>query len=357
MRYRTVKWAATTVLVSMCAAVIIWWPQGKEKERVLQPPQTGVRLSAWITDWQWKTGITDLKLLAGGLEEIHLFAVYFNHQDELHITPDYLEALPKVMEAAREDGQIRRVLTIVNDRFNTDGSTVQKDADLVSRIVATPESRSRHIGDIVAEVTRHGFTGVELDYEKVRKEDWDNLSALYSELYERLRTEDLSLRIVLEPGVRAASLDLPKGPDYVLMAYNLHGGHSGPGPKADHAMIRELAEKLQQIPGEHGLALSLGGFDWAEGGKVTSLTEQRAIELANSIPDEPQRDPASGALYFEYTDDLGADHTVWYADGTTVAGWIETARASGIAKIAIWRLGDVGEDTLQQLNEISDTKK
>ncbi|MGG3311763.1 glycosyl hydrolase family 18 protein [Paenibacillus lautus] len=352
MKNRRRKWAGALVLMALCAAVSFWWLRTEEQEKALQVqlPQTGVKLSAWITDWQWRTGITDLKQLGSELEEIHFFAAYFNHKDELHFTSDFREGLPEFLEISRKGKQLRRVLTIVNDRFDTDGTADQKDPELISRIVATPESRSLHIGHILAVVSQHGFNGVELDYEKVRKEDWANLSTLYKELYERLQAEGFSLRIVLEPGISQSSFELlPAGPDYVLMAYNLYGGHSGPGPKADHAMIRKLADKLQGIPGDHAIALSVGGFDWANNGKVVSLTEKRAVELAHSISDNPKRDPSSGALYFEYTDDQGFDHTVWYADGMTIAGWMDTAKDAGISKIAIWRLGDMEEDTLQQL--------
>lgn len=354
MKNRRRKWAGAVVLMALCAAVSFWWLRTGDQEKALQAQltQTEVKLSAWITDWQWKTGITDLKQLGSELEEIHFFAAYFNHKDELHFTPDFREGLPEFLENTRKGELLRRVLTIVNDRFDTDGTADQKDPALISRIVATPESRSLHIGHILAVVSQHGFSGVELDYEKVRKEDWANLSALYEELYERLQAEGFSLRIVLEPGISQSSFDLlPEGPDYVLMAYNLFGGHSGPGPKADHAMIRKLADKLHEIPGDHAIALSVGGFDWATNGKVVSLTEKRAAELAHPISDDPRRDPSSGALYFEYTDDQGIGHTVWYADGMTIAGWMDTARDSGISKIAIWRLGDMEEDTLKQLKE------
>lgn len=59
--------------MALCAAVSFWWLRTEEQEKALQVqlPQTGVKLSAWITDWQWRTGITDLKQLGSELEEIH----------------------------------------------------------------------------------------------------------------------------------------------------------------------------------------------------------------------------------------------------------------------------------------------
>ena len=228
MKNRRKKWAAAAGLAVLCAAVSFWWLEGRTKQPSMlpQPLQAQVKLSAWITDWQWETGITDWKQLGGALEEIKLFAAYFNHKDELYLTPDFRGAA-RIPGGVQEGEPARGVLTIVNDRFRRWNSQTE-GSDLISRLVATPESRSQHIRQILDMASMHGFDGVELDYEKVRKEDGANLSALYEELDERLRAEGLSLRIVLEPGVSLSSLKLPEGPDYVLMAYNLYGGIADP---------------------------------------------------------------------------------------------------------------------------------
>jgi spore germination protein len=42
-------------------------------------------------------------------------------------------------------------------------------------------------------------------------------------------------------------------------------------------------------------------------------------------------------------------HTVWYADGTTLSQWIDAAKAKGIQNIAIWRLDELGSESLEQL--------
>ena len=73
MKNRRRKWAGAVVLMALCVAVSFWWSRTEEQEKALRPqiPQTGVKLSAWITDWQWRTGITDMERLGGELEEIH----------------------------------------------------------------------------------------------------------------------------------------------------------------------------------------------------------------------------------------------------------------------------------------------
>ncbi|MBD2844372.1 glycosyl hydrolase [Paenibacillus sp. IB182496] len=256
----------------------------------------------------------------------------------------------------QERGQpsTRLDLTVVNDRYAADGTAVQKDPELLSRLVASAESRSRHTDAIAEAALSRGFGGVEIDYERVKDEDWPSMCLFYAELYERLQAVGLELRVVLEPRAPVERLDLPEGPVYVMMAYNLYGTHSGPGPKADHAFVAELAERLAHVPGQPYMALATGGFVWQAGGQAAALTEREAASLAAEAETTPQRDEASGALHFAYTDaEDGQPRTVWYADGRTLTGWAETASRAGVPRIALWRLGGLEPDTLAQLRGLA----
>ncbi len=326
----------------------------KEKETdgamITEQTEQKLELSAWLVDWEWKAGLADLQDIAGGLTRLQAFAAYFDDQDRLYFTKDSDEAFPKLFEAVKQNDLVDVDLTVVNDRWNRDGTAVQKDTALVTRLMASETSRNQHIADILDAVDKHSFRGVEIDYEKIGDQDWDNVCAFYTELYRQLDAQGKSLRIVLEARTPIERLKLPAGPTYVMMAYNLYGNHSGPGPKADRAFLTKLTDRMKQVPGEKVIALSAGGYDWAEGGKITSLTEKRAAELVSKKSASPKRDEQSGALYFDYLDERGVKHTVWYADAETLSQWIDVSRKAGYHKIAIWRLGDLGQATLEKLN-------
>src|SRR5690606_32889434 len=116
---------------------------------------------------------------------------------------------------------------------------------------------------IVALVEAYDLDGVEIDYERIGDGDWDNMTAFIAALYQELSARGLSLRVVLEPRAPIERLSLPRGPVYVMMAYNLYGSHSGPGPKADDAFIRQLAKRMDRLPGsQNRIAFATGGFDW-----------------------------------------------------------------------------------------------
>lgn len=329
---------AVLAVVALVAVLVVglsgWraWSNGPED----------ARWSAWLAEWHWQAGIDDFRIAAAGLDSLQLFAVYFDERDELHVTERWDEALPEVRRAVAESGVQAFDLSIVNDIKLADGTDVQKDAELVGRLVATGESRRKHVDAIVALAEEYGFTGVEIDYEAIRSEDWDNLRLFYGALYEALALRGKSLRVVLEQRAPLESLDWPEGPMYVVMAYNLHGYHSGPGPKADYAMIRDIAQRLSHVP-QGAIAFAAGGFAWSDDGAVTALTEKQAqqLELRAALP--VQRDEASGSLYFDYEDEQGRAVTVWYADGETLRGWRDESLKLGVADMALWRLGELSE--------------
>lgn len=319
-----------------------------ESETVGEPTRD---LSVWVVDWHREAGLRDLQELSASLSSVQVFGVYFNHEDQLHVTDGFLQSISAVMDVSEERGIPSTYLTIVNDRFNEDGTITQKDSALLTRLIATEQSRNQHIANIMQLVERHGVAGVEIDYERVLQEDWTNLILFLQQLYEQLQELDLSLRVVLEPRAPIEELELPEGPDYVMMAYNLFGYHSGPGPKADLSFIEILTKRMESLPGNPYVALATGGFSWDGEKKATALTEQKAVELEQKSIQPPSRDEESASVYFDYVDENGEKHSVWYADGETLRVWIEEAYSRGTTNIALWRLGDFNDETLQKLIE------
>lgn len=348
---RIVLTAVGLLLLIGAAAVWFFLREGGDHGRPEPIPADRAEFSAWIVDWQLEAGMEEAQNLTGGTPQgLQLFAVYFDETDGLYFSEDMKKALTRLPELRTEPGA-EIGITLVNDIVRSDGSSEQKDPDLIHRLVATEQSRGIHIRQIVDTLEEHGLNRVEIDYEKIRKEDWASVSLFYKELYEALNARGKTLRIVLEPKVPVESVTLPEGPEYVMMAYNLYGTHSGPGPKADPAFIRKVAGKLKGLPGKPVIALAAGGFDWSSSGKVTAVTEKKANELARTNEASLRRDQDSGSLHFEYTAEDGERHTVWFADRMTLEMWVQTAREEGIARFSLWRLGELAEETLEYWKE------
>jgi spore germination protein YaaH len=260
-----------------------------------------------------------------------------------------------IMDEVRNEckkNNVQMFLSIVNDQVNSDGSSTLKDNNLTKTLLETEGSRSKHIDNIIKLAVEGQYDGVEIDYEKINQETLNQFVMFCGGLYERLNEKGLKLRIVLEPKERFGTVQFPKGPEYVMMAYNLYDGSTGPGPKADKNLIEKVAKIMDKIPGKKHLAFSTGGYDWASGQKTVSLKGVDAVNLVNKYKVRPQRDENSGALYFKYYDDKKVQHTVWYSDPETIKIWTETGSKYGYYNISIWRLGGNDEEFINYINSI-----
>jgi len=289
-------------------------------------------LSAWITYWKREQGEKEAQVLQDRLQDISYFAAYFNDRQEL-VFPEGFQKPPVAAD--------RAYLTIVNDVVFPDGTSRLKDTEQLASLLATGERRRKHAASILDLAEKHGFSGVEIDYETLWKRGDTRLQEHFlrflSELEKQASRRHLKVRAILEPSA-PFSAPFPKNIEYVVMAYNLHGPHNGPGPKADLAFIRRTIGKMDALTGEASLAFSLGGAVWKDGKEGRFLSEQAAVALAEQYGKVPQRDEASAALHFSYEAD-GHTMTVWYADVTTLEAWIQTAMEAGYPHVFLWSLG------------------
>lgn len=346
------KWiiaAVALILVLLVGGITAWRLLSSDDSVAVKPTTKPTSLSAWVVDWQAQAGTADYEQIAGHLASVQVFAAYFDEADQLYMTEQGKELLTSITKTAHAANDTDVYLTLVNDQFQAGKPAVQKSPELVSRLMADDSSREQHIAEIMELVSQYEMDGIEIDYEQVPEQDWPGMLQFIEELQQKLSDAGKKLRIVLEPQAPIEELQFPEGPTYVMMAYNLYGTHSKAGPKADAAFITKIAKRMQYLPGDPVIALSAGGFDWADSGEVTSITQEKAEQIAQSHLNSLRRDEASSSVHYKYVDDKEVSHTVWYADHMTMKRWIETARAAGIHQVAIWRLGELGELSLHEL--------
>ncbi len=314
-------------------------------EPVKDGPHPEVNLSAWSAYWDAEAGRTDYQKIRRRLDGISAFAAYYGPDDALIVPEETKQAVKRAKKEGKET-----YLTVVNDSQNAAGKTVGKDIALTGRLLRDDETMASEAALMVKTAKELGADGLELDYERIFKDD--KLKNKYLGFTYKLSSacikENLKLRIVLEP---SAPFDAPfaKGPEYVVMLYNLYGLHSGPGPKADGAFIRKTIQRMEKLPGKKSVAIATGGCLWQDykllglsRGPTKFISEQEAADLAQKHKAEVKRDEMSGALTFAY--DEGKHHyEVWYADAETLNAWITEIANLGLTDVSIWRLGGNGE--------------
>lgn len=300
-------------------------------------------ISVWATYWDTADIIDEIAPYAQRLGALCYFEAFFAPNGEL-IMPEALSELYAAVEQAYPDNLWDSYVTYVNDiRDDANGGKFTlKSPDILSPFFKDEAAMDAHAEQLISFAVDNGFDGIEIDYEAMRKKPslWQPFCDFIAKLYSRANETGLLLRVVLEPNTPFGEYVFPKGPTYVIMCYNLHGGHNGEGPKADFDFLSELIEAGSSLPGKRIYALATGGYDWDDKGEAVQVTLSEAYALFSvSATDATVRDLNSDALNFHYNDSSGAAHSVWFADTRTLASWAEFIKEAGFIELAYWRLG------------------
>ncbi|WP_144276021.1 glycosyl hydrolase [Gottschalkia acidurici] len=297
------------------------------------------KISVWTTYWDTVDLENEFDKISGNIKDISYFAVYFDENEKLFI-PDEIEATNEMIKKRYPKYNYGSYLTFVNDLLRKDEASSLKDKDLLYRLFSTEESMNNHVKEILSMTIKGGYSGVEIDYEAIGKDVilWNSFLKFVEKLYTEAIKKDIDVRIVLEPNFPEESITFPKGPEYVIMCYNLHGYGTTPGPKANKEFILKMIEKMKKLPGNINFAMSTGGFKFY-GDKVEQLSEKEAVELAKMYDATIIRDEDSKARYFTYVDDESVSYEVWYADHETLDFWFSIVEESGDYGLSLWRMG------------------
>ena len=294
---------------------------------------TTPKLHGWVVYWDEHKGWAELEDALSHeapYESVSYFAVYFREDGSFYV--------PEGME--KQNAAVPIYMTVVNDVVGAKGNSL-KDTAVLQQVLQNTKAQEAHSEALISLTKRYGYDGIEIDYEQIFKEK--DLIPLYTSflriLSEKAKDNHLKLRVIVEPKMAQQIKTFPEGPTYVVMAYNLYGTHSGPGPKADMAFITKTIGDLKKMPKPWGIAFSTGGAIWSDTGEKKFITTPEALRLAKTYGAVPMRDVFSQALSFSYRKD-GVSYTVWYADEQTVWQWMRKAEAQGIDDVSIWRLGE-----------------
>lgn len=89
---------------------------------------------------------------------------------------------------------------------------------------------------------------------------------------------------------------------------------------------------------------NLYGYDWtlpyvAGGEYAKALSPQAAIDLARNRNAAIQYDYKAQAPHFDYTDDAGRQHKVWFEDARSIQAKFDLIKELDLLGISYWKLG------------------
>jgi spore germination protein len=231
-------------------------------------------------------------------------------------------------------------------------------SDELGRIILTDDTLQNTLLDtIMSTAKEYNFRDIHFDIEYLRPEDRERYNSFLRKAKARLSTEGYLMSTALAPKTSAGQ----KGRWYEAHDYKAHGeiadfvvimtyewGYSGgPAmPVSPIGPVREVLEyALTEMPGSKiMMGQNLYGYDWTlpfvEGGQYAkALSPQQAIELAaqNNVP--ILYDYEAQAPHFDYTDNEGKQHKVWFEDARSIQAKFDLIKELGIRGISYWKLG------------------
>ncbi|TCP20649.1 spore germination protein [Scopulibacillus darangshiensis] len=238
---------------------------------------------------------------------------------------------------------------------NFEGGTFSQE--LATLLLTNNGLQDKVLDEVIRTMNEKGYLGLDLDFEYLGSENRARYNAFLRKAKKRLKERGYILSAALAPKVRGQTTGvLYAGHDYTahgniddfihFMTYEW--GWSGGPPMAVSPIknVRAVLEfALTRVPkNKVMMGIPLYGYDWTlpyvSGGKwARQISPQQAIQLALKYHQSIFYDPVSQAPHFNYTDENGTEHDVWFEDARSIQAKFNLVKELGIRGFFYWVLG------------------
>ncbi len=229
----------------------------------------------------------------------------------------------------------------------------------IARVILTDSAvRERLITNVLTIMNNKGFRALNIDFENLNPADRELYNSFLREITARVRAAGYLISTALAPKISEAQV----GAWYEAHDYAAHGqivdfviimtyewGWSG-GPPMAVAPIPQVRQVLDfavsVIPNNKiMMGAPLYGYDWTSpyvrGGKFArSLSPQAAVIQARNVGANIQFDPVSLAPFYNYYDNEGKQHVVWFEDARSMQAKFDLIKEYRLRGISYWVLGN-----------------
>jgi cellulose synthase/poly-beta-1,6-N-acetylglucosamine synthase-like glycosyltransferase/peptidoglycan/xylan/chitin deacetylase (PgdA/CDA1 family)/spore germination protein YaaH len=224
------------------------------------------------------------------------------------------------------------------------------DADRLRRMLSNPAASAAVAKQLADFVRQNNYAGLQVDFEQLDAKLAAQLAPWLTDLAARMHAQRSEISITIETDLDPAAVKALAQPvDYaVLMAYDEHGSFSTPGAIASATYTEDALRQFTPVIGTQKLVLGIGvyGYDWnIPESSTDTITNQQAVALAvryrghDDPKDAVDFDDVALEPTFQYNDDKGQLHEVWFLDAVTAHNALTLARNYNVRGGALWALG------------------
>lgn len=242
--------------------------------------------------------------------------------------------------------------------------------ELASQILNNPTARERLLNNILEELRQKGYYGIDFDFEFISRTDRDLYTGLIASAAAKLNPEGFIVTVPLAPKTSADQPGLLYGGhDYggigaaanlvMLMTYEWGYTFGPPMAVAPVDKVRQVVDyAITEIPSSKILlGIPNYGYDWTlpyvrGESQAENLSIPEANERARRVGATIQFDPVAQSPFFEYTDEQGREHIVWFEDARSIRAKLELVNEYDLAGVGFWTVMDPwpsGQEVLREM--------
>lgn len=226
-------------------------------------------------------------------------------------------------------------------------------SELANAILTDAQAQTSLIENVLGVLEGNEYYGLGIDFEYIFPEDRQNFINFVSRVVNRLRPLGYTVDVALAPKLSASQTGLLyEAHDYpaigaladrvILMTYEwgyLRGPAQAVAPVDQVRRVLDYATSV--IPSEKILmGMPNYGYDWTlpfvRGSSARILTNNGAVLLAARVGANIRYHPVSQAPFFNYYDESGRRHEVWFDDARSIQARLELVAIYDLAGVSYW---------------------
>ena len=297
------------------------------------------------------------------LTYLSIFSYSVNQDGSL----DSIQDLP-LIQAARSSS-VAPIMVITN--IGDEGGF---DSDLASIILGSQSIQDTLINNIINIMREKNYYGLGIDFEYVYPSDRENYNNFLRRIVARLRPMGYILVSALAPKISADQEGtLYEAHDYavhgelmdhvIIMTYEWGYTYSPPMAVAPINEIRRVLDyAVTEIPREKiFMGIPNYGYNWTlpfvEGTAAQTISNVNAVNLAYNVGAYINYDPIAQAPFFNYYDENGRAHEVWFEDARSILAKLTLANEYRLGGLSYWTINQYFPQNWLVLNSVYDVQK